>query len=95
MNFAGKPSQVAGGGELGAGPGPGCGSWGGGVVGLVLDGQKGGGNRQGSCGSCSGGVVVVVVTGGGGGGGGGVLVGVGAYVLVAGGCCNRLRGTQV
>ena len=41
-----------------------------------------------------GGVVVVVVTGGGGGGAVVVGVGVGVYVS-AGGCCTRLRGTQV
>lgn len=96
MNFADKPSQLAGGGELGAGPGPGWGSADGGVVGVVLGGQNGAGNTQGSCGSWNGGgVVVVVVTGGGGGGGGGVLVVVGVYVTLGDGCCTRLRGTHV
>lgn len=63
--------------------------------GLVLGGQNGAGSRHGSCGSCPGGGVVVVVVTGGGGGGGGVLVGVGVYVALGGGCCTRLRGTHV
>lgn len=96
MDFAGKPSQLAGGGELGTGPGPGWGSCGGDGVGLVLGGQKGGGSRHGGVGSWNGGGVVVVVTGGGVVVlGGAVVVGVGVKVTVAGGCCTRVRGTQV
>jgi hypothetical protein len=46
---------------------------------------------HGSVGRTNGGGVVVVVTGG---GGGGVVVSVGVDVST-GGCCTRLRGTQV
>jgi hypothetical protein len=49
---------------------------------------------HGNVGSTNGGGVVVVT--GGGGGGVVVVVGVGVGVYVsAGGCCTRLRGTQV
>jgi hypothetical protein len=97
VNFAGKRSQLAGGGELGTGPGPGWGSCVGDGVGLVLGGQKGGGSRHGGVGSWNGGGAVVVVVVGGGTVvlGGTVVVGVGVNVAVAGGCCTRLRGTQV
>ena len=94
MNLAGKRSQLAGGGEVGTGPGPGCGSCGGPLVvgaGLVVGGQKGGGSRHGG-----GAGVVVVATGGGTVVlGGTVVIGVGVNVTVADGCCTRLRGTQV
>jgi len=93
VNFAGERSQLAGGGEVGAGPGPGCGADG---EGLVLGGQKGGGSRHGSVGTPNGGGGAVVVGTGNVvvGVGGAVVVGVGVTVTV-GGCCTRLRGTQV
>ncbi len=69
---------------MGTGPGPG----GGDGVGVVLGVQKGG--MHGDVGRTNGGGVVVVT----GGGGGGVVVVVGVGVS-AGGCCTRLRGTQV
>jgi hypothetical protein len=80
---------------VGTGPGPGCGSCGGDVPGLGVGVQNGG--MHGSWNGGGGPGVDVVDTGGLPGGGmlvGGVVVGVGVYVS-AGGCCTRLRGTQV
>jgi hypothetical protein len=78
---------------VGTGPGPGCGSCGGDVVGVGLGVQKGG--RHGSVGRTNGGGVVVVGVAGPGVIVVGVVVGVGVTVTVDGGWSTRVRCTHV
>jgi hypothetical protein len=80
-----QPGRHGNPGSSGAAAG-GTGDWPGDAGAVVLAGGPKGGGK--TIGGNNGGVVVVI-------GGGGVVVGVGVTVTVFGGCCTRLRGTQV